>query len=80
MLTVLIAFFLCNYVIFICPVVKLPYQGRQPEGVIVMAEERFNRFVETVEVGCDNVIVLKLSNTLPGPEDDCRYLKFKMYC
>ena len=37
----------------------------------MMAEERFNRFVERIEVGCDNVIVLKLSNTLPGPEDDC---------
>ena len=39
----------------------------------MMAEERFNRFVETDEVGCDNVIVLKQSNTLPGPEDDCSY-------
>ena len=37
----------------------------------MMAEKRSNWFVETIELECENVIVLKLSNTLPVPEDDC---------
>ena len=39
-----------------------------------MVKKHISKFVERISVQCDNVIVLKLSRTLFGTEDDCLYL------
>ena len=39
-----------------------------------MVKKNISMFVERISVQCDNVIVLKLSRTLLGTEDDCLYL------
>ena len=39
-----------------------------------MVKKHISKFVERISVQCDNVIVLKLSRTLLGMEDDCLYL------
>ena len=61
--------FFSDYVKFVCPAVKLSYQGRRSGGVIVMVKKHISKFVERISVQCDNVIVLKLSRTLLGTED-----------
>ena len=39
-----------------------------------MVKKHISKSVERISVQCDNVIVLKLSRTLFGTEDDCLYL------
>ena len=39
-----------------------------------MVKKHISKFVERISVQCDNMIVLKLSRTLFGTEDDCLYL------
>ena len=41
---------------------------------MVMVKKHISKFVERISVQCDNVIVLKLSRTLFGTEDDSLYL------
>ena len=40
----------CDYVKFVCPAVKLSYQGRRSGGVIVMVKKHISKFVERIIV------------------------------
>ena len=39
-------FFVCDHVRFVCPAVKLSYQGRRSGGVIVMVKKHISKSVE----------------------------------
>ena len=63
-----------NIIKFVCPAVKLSYHGRRSGSLLVMAKKQLAKFVERISVDCDNVIVLKLSGSLLGTEEDCLFL------
>ena len=72
--TILICLVFHDFIKFVCPAVKLSYDGRRSGGLLVMVKKQLAKFIERISVDCDNVIVLKLSGALLGTEEDCLFL------